>query len=1469
MSTLALASDDEAGRDDQVSMKTSGVDFYSRRITMPHSLTVLLQLWDVGGHNLTSPTMLNTYIFGAQAVLFVYDVTNTQSFDNLTDWVAAAKKSRAQMEKPFCMGMIGNKTDSEHRRAVSVDRHNKFAEQNAFSAHFVAAKTGDSIELMFRQKTAAEVLGIQLTIADEELNVSVVKAQITPVDGGSQNRRKQKRGGLSSWGFGIQKMNRYSFRDWFEESADEEVVKQHPIAVVEPQYQQPSPLQVPVENGFGCFHSAPVQGQTDFLELNVPVDEMFFTSVEMGTPQLAEFDIQQQKMTISSNSKLVQEVPKKQPAEDRQHGLQVVGGGGEAVQNGAEPQQRECFYADWPPTTSRNFSTVQPLSPANKMHKQNGTAGEQQQQRHQQQLRWTTPFGENDGSHQQQYHPQQQSEYGGGQLPNFTSESDFPMTRIVVRDQSMNNVRLQPYGCSSDAIEHQQRTLLHHYTSPCSSNGQSVPLISEQQQQIVIDGEQLQQRNFSLKMNNNASDIRPTESPPKPTKKPSRPRPSASSNRKSSSSGQECSQGGGGANLDQIATMLFSNSNLATVQFDPQKAIEFSQVLEQTKLLREQEERGIDVREQLRACEARIAELVQNAMAQQGNGTTVPAQSALKKKSKPKKKAPAKGQAPNAQRIGEMLQPQMNVPSIAMASDGQRLVATTGPQPMMLLSPPEVICQPPARNVVLSTTGVSNFNKFKLYSHSELPSSSSSLPFPQPTSTSIPKMADSSTTFANSRQRKRDEEIEQQMAKEKERERLQRERERERRRARLSDAFAALRSSIPTLDYTSPFSDQMDCVKRLLPFGLFSESELSNEFQEKFDGELQRHSDFLSEQMKTLKERFQSVFITESMCKMKEEKNLLLRLDAEFERVQLQNDVEAKGGSFSFPFASSSNLLDWEYDNCWDRDRYRDISPFVSPPESPKTVTFEEEAEWGDESDGETENRTDILTVEEQREVELDFSATPAGKVLAICIPLRTYAPTMEGTELEQYLANNICKNSNGTGFCNSPSEAQLINRTNHVNTYSSSNDFQPKAALPDGPSTTFALSPADIPVKKALYRRNQNDAPPFNYDEKVVNIDADSVVKAIPAEMAFLLTSERSPDNELHEEENPKLLQGEVEKEELPFVENQQLFMKPVKLRIKLDKRSDIVSKAEEKDDGANSKQEELRKNVHEHEERGERSEKKRRKAEKKQQKRQAKLEKERMKMEQNERGAPGGKEEANPSSSHPQNGERPPPSLKISLRRLACWRGTNNDTPEYGTNSSNHANWSHGKATCLTNGGTTIKSDGGEMRPGNAGDSLKLRISKLVLNRKSHGDNGDCESKSFEHRKKGRKRKNGEQKSKSREEKEEEESPRKVPRLKIRIGSVCSGGINTDQAIEQRPSIAVQQISLMERERPSEGNAGQRPPTEAMEHCRVNSSNPSEYFGSNDNNKIQFSPCCSEESDDDELRVRTNELFSKLCQD
>jgi Ras-related protein Rab-28 len=48
---------------------------------------VALQIWDIGGQTIGSK-MVSNYIYGAQAVLLVYDITNFQSFQDLEDWLA-------------------------------------------------------------------------------------------------------------------------------------------------------------------------------------------------------------------------------------------------------------------------------------------------------------------------------------------------------------------------------------------------------------------------------------------------------------------------------------------------------------------------------------------------------------------------------------------------------------------------------------------------------------------------------------------------------------------------------------------------------------------------------------------------------------------------------------------------------------------------------------------------------------------------------------------------------------------------------------------------------------------------------------------------------------------------------------------------------------------------------------------------------------------------------------------------------------------------------------------------------------------------------------------------------------------------------------------------------------------------------------------------------------------------------------
>ncbi|NWS41447.1 RAB28 protein, partial [Probosciger aterrimus] len=89
--------------------QTIGLDFFLKRIILPGNLNVTLQVWDVGGQTIGGK-MLDKYIYGAQAVLLVYDITNGQSFENLEDWYNAVKKVNEESETQPLVALVGNKS---------------------------------------------------------------------------------------------------------------------------------------------------------------------------------------------------------------------------------------------------------------------------------------------------------------------------------------------------------------------------------------------------------------------------------------------------------------------------------------------------------------------------------------------------------------------------------------------------------------------------------------------------------------------------------------------------------------------------------------------------------------------------------------------------------------------------------------------------------------------------------------------------------------------------------------------------------------------------------------------------------------------------------------------------------------------------------------------------------------------------------------------------------------------------------------------------------------------------------------------------------------------------------------------------------------------------------------------------------------------------------------------------------------
>ncbi len=54
----------------------------SFKLSFAGNIQVALQIWDIGGQTIGSK-MIGKYIFGAQAVLFAYDISNAETFQNL------------------------------------------------------------------------------------------------------------------------------------------------------------------------------------------------------------------------------------------------------------------------------------------------------------------------------------------------------------------------------------------------------------------------------------------------------------------------------------------------------------------------------------------------------------------------------------------------------------------------------------------------------------------------------------------------------------------------------------------------------------------------------------------------------------------------------------------------------------------------------------------------------------------------------------------------------------------------------------------------------------------------------------------------------------------------------------------------------------------------------------------------------------------------------------------------------------------------------------------------------------------------------------------------------------------------------------------------------------------------------------------------------------------------------------------
>ena len=102
-------------------VNTIGVDF--RVLTLKYNNTMAkIHVWDTAGQERFKSISVN-YFRASHGFIFVYDVTNKQSFLNLSNWIDTAFNSNRNTEINF---LVGNKNDMKNRE-VEIEEAKDFA----------------------------------------------------------------------------------------------------------------------------------------------------------------------------------------------------------------------------------------------------------------------------------------------------------------------------------------------------------------------------------------------------------------------------------------------------------------------------------------------------------------------------------------------------------------------------------------------------------------------------------------------------------------------------------------------------------------------------------------------------------------------------------------------------------------------------------------------------------------------------------------------------------------------------------------------------------------------------------------------------------------------------------------------------------------------------------------------------------------------------------------------------------------------------------------------------------------------------------------------------------------------------------------------------------------------------------------------------------------------------------------------
>jgi len=132
---------------------------------------VKLQIWDTAGQE-RFRTITSAYYRGADGIIMVYDVTSSESFDHVEEWLSEVDRYANENTSKL---LVGNKADLIEEKQVPEETAQRFADKLRISFLETSAKTSTNVDAAF------------LTMAKELIKN---REKATPSNNGGPGARK-------------------------------------------------------------------------------------------------------------------------------------------------------------------------------------------------------------------------------------------------------------------------------------------------------------------------------------------------------------------------------------------------------------------------------------------------------------------------------------------------------------------------------------------------------------------------------------------------------------------------------------------------------------------------------------------------------------------------------------------------------------------------------------------------------------------------------------------------------------------------------------------------------------------------------------------------------------------------------------------------------------------------------------------------------------------------------------------------------------------------------------------------------------------------------------------------------------------------------------------------------------------------------------------------------------------------------